>query len=66
VPWQEALDEQLLHKILPKLKGADERTTVVLAWLAEHLDGQFPLSHAKMSAMLDAVRRYGFTSYFQS
>ena len=42
VPWQEALDEQLLHKILPKLKGADERTTEVLAWLAEHLDGQFP------------------------
>ncbi len=64
VPWQEALDEQLLQKVLPKLKGADPRIGETLEWLAELTSEEFPLSNAKTRGMLDQVRQHGFASYF--
>jgi 5-methylcytosine-specific restriction endonuclease McrBC GTP-binding regulatory subunit McrB len=64
VTWQEALDEQLLQKVLPKLKGTDIRVSETLEWLVALTDGAFPLSHAKVTKMLDEFRQHGFASYF--
>jgi MoxR-like ATPase len=64
IPWQEALDEQLLQKVLPKLKGTDIRVNKALERLVELTDTTFPLSHTKVTKMLDEFRQHGFASYF--
>jgi len=64
VSWQEALDEQLLQKVLPKLKGADLRVGEALEWLVELTSEDFPLSNTKANEMLDEFRQHGFASYF--
>jgi len=65
VPWQDALDEQLLQKILPKLKGADDRVGVALKAFVDIVnDKDFPLSHKKATKMLETFNQHGFTSYF--
>ncbi len=63
--WKEALDEQLLQKILPKLKGADERVGEALNAFVEIAENEgFELSNAKAAAMLETFNKHGFTSYF--
>lgn len=62
--WEEALDEQFLQKVLPKLKGADPRVGDALAKVAAMCDERFPLSHAKAARMLEDFRSHGFASYF--
>ncbi|MBW4649419.1 MAG: tetratricopeptide repeat protein [Kastovskya adunca ATA6-11-RM4] len=63
--WKEALDEQLLQKILPKLKGVDERVGEALKTFVEIAENEgFQLSHAKAAAMLETFNKHGFTSYF--
>jgi predicted ATPase len=64
VTWQEALDEQLLQKVLPKLKGTDIRVSEALERLVTLTEGEFPLSHSKTTKMLDEFRQHGFASYF--
>jgi tetratricopeptide (TPR) repeat protein len=65
VPWQDALDEQLLQKILPKLKGADDRVGVALQAFVDIVkENEFPLSHKKATKMLETFNQHGFTSYF--
>lgn len=64
VTWQEALDEQLLQKVLPKLKGTDIRVNEALEWLVKFTDATFPLSHTKVTKMLEEFRQHGFASYF--
>ena len=64
VKWEDLLDEQVLQKILPKLKGTDPRVGDALGTLSEITDGRFPLSHDKISAMLDRFRNHGFVSFF--
>lgn len=65
VSWQDALDEQLLQKILPKLKGADDRVGVALKAFVDIVkDKDFPLSHKKATKMLETFNQHGFTSYF--
>ncbi|HEY9604897.1 MAG TPA: tetratricopeptide repeat protein [Allocoleopsis sp.] len=65
VSWQDALDEPLLQKILPKLKGADDRVGVALKAFVDIVkEKDFPLSHKKASKMLDTFNQHGFTSYF--
>jgi hypothetical protein len=63
-PWEEALDEQLLQKILPKIKGADPRVGDALSRIVELTEERFPLCHRKASEMLEGFRAHGFTSYF--
>ncbi len=63
-PWQEALDEQLLQKVLPKCKGADLRVEAALDRFVALANGNFMLSHAKASRMLEGFRQHGFASYF--
>lgn len=60
--WQEALDEQILQKIVPKLRGS--QVSEALERLTDLTNERFPLSHAKLSRMLDQLRRRGFASFF--
>jgi hypothetical protein len=62
--WEEALDEQLLQKVLPKIKGADPRVGDALSRIVELTEGRFPLCHRKAAVMLEGFRAHGFASYF--
>jgi len=63
--WEEALDEQLLQKILPKVKGTEPAVGDALRAFLEVADeGTYPLSHKKAKEMLKTFRSHGFTSYF--
>ncbi len=65
VPWEDALDEQLLQKVLPKLKGADPRVGVALDRLVILCAERFPLTRERASEMLEGYRAHGFASYFR-
>ncbi|MDQ3694441.1 MAG: AAA family ATPase [Chloroflexota bacterium] len=65
VPWEEALDEQLLHKVLPKINGADPAVGTALATFVGRTAGRFPLSHARATEMLKGFELHGFASYFR-
>lgn len=63
--WEGALDEQLLQKILPKVKGTEGAVGEALRKLTEILDEEtYPLSHEKAALMLAKYQQHGFTSYF--
>ena len=64
VDWEPALDEQLLQKVLPKIKGTDLRVGAALAEFTELSADRFPLSFEKARLMLAAFNEHGFTSYF--
>lgn len=64
IPWEEALDEQILQKILPKLKGTNPRVHLSLERLVDILEEKYPLSYQRASQMLERFQEYGFTSYF--
>lgn len=64
VGWEDALDDQLLQKILPKLRGTDPKLQEALEALVAVTAGEFPLSHGKASSMLEDFRVHGFASYF--
>ena len=65
VEWVEAIDEQVVQKVLPKLTGSDPAIRFAL----EHLVGvaeqhELNLTAKKASRMLNDYDRDGFTSYF--
>ena len=60
----EPLDEQLLQKVLPKIKGTDLRVRGALERFIQVAADRFPLSTAKAELMLAAFTEHGFTSYF--
>lgn len=62
--WQEAVDDQLLHKVLPKIKGTDPKIGAALEELRDATREQFPLSHDKVTVMLTDFTAHGFASYF--
>jgi hypothetical protein len=64
ITWQEAYDEQLLHKILPKFKGADGHAGEALREFVQLTKEEFPLAHQKSSAMMERFQHSGFVSYF--
>ncbi len=64
VTWQEALDEQVFQKLLPKLKGADPRVGSSLERFIELAGDDFPLSRRKAEAMRESFVQHGFSSYF--
>jgi len=64
VDWEQALDEQLLQKILPKLKGADPQVGDALREFVTLTEGRFPLSHTKASRILSLYTSHGIASYF--
>ena len=63
-PWQVALDEELVQKVLPRLRGADNYLDEGLhAFLDALGDGEFPLSRAKAQDMRTEYARHGFASF---
>jgi hypothetical protein len=64
VPWEEALDEQVLQKLLPKLKGADPRVGQALEQMKRVIPNAFSMSQSKLTVMLERARLHGFTSFF--
>lgn len=64
VDWEEALDEQVLHKVLPKLRGSDVRVGEALERLLRLSDGTLPHTHAKVRSMSEGYTQHGFASFF--
>jgi hypothetical protein len=63
-PWEVALDEELVQKVLPRLRGADSYLDEGLqAFLAALGDGDYPLSRAKAQEMRTEFARHGFASF---
>ncbi|MHC0037942.1 McrB family protein [Pseudoneobacillus sp. C159] len=63
--WEEALDDQIVQKILPKIKGTSQETGVVLEELLDIVAVErFPISHEKITKMNKGYKAYGITSYF--
>ena len=64
-PWEVALDEQLVQKVLPRVRGADRRLTDALDAFLSVLDPElFPLSRAKAEQMRHDYETHGFASFF--
>jgi len=63
VSWEEALDEQILQKVLPKLSGADPGLSSVLQSVIDLAD-RLPLTAVKAQRMLRQFEAHGFASYF--
>jgi hypothetical protein len=64
VPWETALDEQLLQKVLPKIRGTDDSVRTALEALQAHSKGVYPLTYAKVCGIAEGARDRGFASYF--
>jgi hypothetical protein len=61
--WEEPLDEQILQKVLPKVRGADLRTGPALEKLIELAGDTLPLTRAKATTMHGSFQQYGFAGY---
>ncbi len=64
VDWTEALDHQILQKVLPKLARPDLRVAAALAAVIEICGDSMPLSRDKARAMKQGIDDHGFASYF--
>ena len=65
VPWSDALDEQVLQKVLPKVRGLDPAAGEALeAFLAFADEERYPLSRMKASEMLTRFNLHGSVSFF--
>jgi MoxR-like ATPase len=65
VEWQEAVDEQMLHKVLTKLTGADPAIRFALEQIVNLAEEKgFSLTLRKAQRMLNDYDRDGFTSFF--
>jgi MoxR-like ATPase len=63
-PRDELLDEQLLQKVLPKIRGTDPRVGAVLERLEALTEGRFPLTHARVRRVRESFQQHGFASFF--
>lgn len=61
--WEPPLDEEILQKVLPKVRGADQRTGPALEKLIELAGETLPLTRAKATTMHESFQQYGFASY---
>ncbi|OPH56201.1 hypothetical protein BC351_28960 [Paenibacillus ferrarius] len=63
--WTDALDEQILQKILPKIKGTNIAIGEVLtALLAVLPPEEYPISHKKVLKINEGYTTYGIATYF--
>jgi energy-coupling factor transporter ATP-binding protein EcfA2 len=59
-----ALDEQLVQKVLPRIRGADPRVGTALDDLLHVFGDGFPLARSKSLQMRTEYQTHGFTSFF--
>ena len=64
VDWREALDEQIVSKLLPKLRGIHPEVAEVLKLIETRVNGEFPKSTAKCQSMLRRARSTDVVSFF--
>lgn len=64
MPWDEALDDQIIQKILPRIKGTDIRLGIMLEKLSDLTAIQFPRSHRKIRHLSHGYQNYGIVSFF--
>jgi hypothetical protein len=62
--WERPLDEQILQKVLPRIRGGDASVGPCLEQLLDASDGDLPLTHATAVRMQEAFATNGFTGYF--
>jgi energy-coupling factor transporter ATP-binding protein EcfA2 len=61
--WRTALDEQLMQKVLPRVRGDASATEAIDAFLRLAEEG-YPLAEAKARAMRRDLDEHGFVAYF--
>jgi 5-methylcytosine-specific restriction endonuclease McrBC GTP-binding regulatory subunit McrB len=61
--WEEPLDEQVLQKVLPKVKGTDRRAGPALEKLIELAGDTLPMTRAKATKMHESFQQFGLASY---
>ena len=61
--WHTALDEQLMQKVLPRVRGDASAGEAIDAFL-ELVSDDYPLSAAKTRAMRRDLDEHGFVAYF--
>ena len=64
VDWQEALDDQIVGKILPKLRGIEPEAAEALQGVAALTAERFPLASAKCAVMLRRQQATDVVSFF--
>jgi hypothetical protein len=64
IAWETALDEQLVQKVLPRVRGADKNLDDALVAFLGALGDGFPLARAKAEQMRQDYAAHGFASYF--
>ena len=64
VDWRVALDEQIVSKLLPKLRGLDPEVAEALRLIDTRVDGEFPRASAKCKSMLQRVQATDVVSFF--
>ena len=64
VDWRVALDEQIVSKLLPKLRGLDPEVAEALRRVSARVAGEFPRAAAKCQSMLQRVQSTDVVSFF--
>ena len=64
VDWRVALDEQIVSKLLPKLRGLDPEVADALRLIDTRVDSEFPRASAKCKSMLQRVQATDVVSFF--
>ncbi len=64
MPWEEAVDDQIMQKILPRIKGTDIRLGVMLQRMSDVTAKRFPRSHSKIQQLNYGYQTYGIVSFF--
>ncbi|HEY9732463.1 MAG TPA: AAA family ATPase [Drouetiella sp.] len=64
IPWQDAFDDQIIQKILPRIKGTDIRLGVMLQRLNDITVNRFPRSNFKIQQLSYGFHTNGIVSFF--
>jgi hypothetical protein len=64
MPWQQAFDDQIIQKLLPRIKGTDIRLGVMLQRLSDITANRFPRSYTKIQQLNYGFHNYGIVSFF--
>jgi MoxR-like ATPase len=62
-PWEELMDDQLLQKVLPRIRGSNPALNEALKRLEEITAPRFPRTHARARRMREAFERHGVVSF---
>lgn len=64
IPWEESFDDQIIQKILPRVRGTDIRFGVMLQKLNQITANRFPRSNYKIQQLSYSFHTNGIVSFF--